>query len=326
MEEAEFYPSDYDGIHAGSPSQDSRRLMMSFCFWGDLPAQQKIRPRQFRKLLSIFSIRRCCNSAGESWRSRAGTCSIPRAVISIPRSCCAKAGKTPQPASPSRRCRRRPCSTHPWKDPANGLRLYPGFARGGEETWSLIQGALVGAFAQPLIANTVFDNPNWDWTTFNFDTDAFLVDQKLSPFINATNPDLHRLRSHGSKLLVTQGWADALNAQTLPIDHFNSVVINQQSLETTLGFYRLFMAPGISHCGGGPGPNTIGGAAPPTTIDAEHDVVAALQTWVEGGTPPDKFISTKYVNDTPAQGILRELPLCPYPGLIHYRSGRRHKG
>jgi feruloyl esterase len=100
---------------------------------------------------------------------------------------------------------------------------------------------------------------------------------------------LHRLKTHGAKLLATQGWADALNAQTLPIEYFNSVVLNDGSLETTLDFYRLFMAPGMSHCGGGPGPNTIGGSAPQTTIDAEHDVIAALQAWVENGIAPTKL-------------------------------------
>ena len=319
MEEAEFYPSDYDGIHAGSPGQDYSHLMMSFFWGGLLPAKNPAAtiPQASLDLLNQAVLQQC----GGKLALSSGYLLDPSSCHFDPAQLLCKGGQDPTTCLTEPQVQEAAMLYSPVKDPANGLRLYPGFARGGEETWSLIQGALVGAYAQPLIANTVFDNPNWDWTTFNFDTDAFLVDQKLSPSINATNPDLHRLRSHGSKLLVTQGWADALNAQTLPIEYFNSVVINQQSLETTLGFYRLFMAPGMSHCGGGPGPNTIGGAAPPTTIDAEHDVVAALQTWVEGGTPPDRLISTKYVNDTPAQGILRELPLCPYPGLIHYRSG-----
>jgi feruloyl esterase len=120
---------------------------------------------------------------------------------------------------------------------------------------------------------------------------------------------------------VTQGWADALNAQTLPIEYFNSVVIDRKSLAGTLNFYRLFMAPGMSHCGGGPGPNTIGGFAPPTEINAQRDVLAALEAWVEHGIPPAKLISTKYINDDPGNGVERELPLCPYPQVIAYVGG-----
>ena len=156
----------------------------------------------------------------------------------------------------------------PVTDPRTGLDLYPGFARGSESQWSLIQGALVPSFAQPLLANAVFNNPNWDWTTFDFDRDAALVDRVLSPVINATSPDLRAFAAHGGKLLMTQGWADALNAQTLPIEYFNSVLALQGSLERTQAFFRLFMAPGMSHCGGGPGPNTIGGSAPPTSLNA----------------------------------------------------------
>lgn len=83
----------------------------------------------------------------------------------------------------------------PVTDPVSHLTLYPGFVRGGEEEWSLIQGALVAYFAQPLLANAVFDNPNWNWETFNFNSDAFLVDKKLSPLINANNPDLRAAKS-----------------------------------------------------------------------------------------------------------------------------------
>ena len=106
----------------------------------------------------------------------------------------------------------------------------------------------------------MFDNPNWDWTSFNFGSDAFLVDKKLSPFINATNPDLRNLRNHGGKLIVTQGWADALNPQTLPIEYFNSVVIDRQSLAGTLNFYRLFMVPRMSHCAAARAPTRSAGS------------------------------------------------------------------
>jgi feruloyl esterase len=319
MEEAEFYPSDYNGIHAGSPGQDYSHLMMSFLWGGLLPAKNAsaVLPQSALNLLNNAVLQEC-----------GGTQAVVDGFLLDPRTCqydptklLCQSGRNPATCLTRPQLEEAKMLYSPVTDPETGLDLYPGFARGGEETWSLIQGALVGAFAQPLLANTVFDNPNWDWTTFNFDTDAFLVDKKLSPLINSTSPDLNGLRNHGAKLIVTQGWADALNAQTLPIEYFNSVVINQESLAGTLEFYRLFMAPGMSHCGGGPGPNTIGGSAPPTEISAQRDVLAALEAWVEHGVPPAKLISTKYVNDDPASGIERELPLCPYPQIIDYVGG-----
>jgi hypothetical protein len=169
---------------------------------------------------------------------------------------------------------------------------------------------LIGAFAQPLLANTVFNNPNWDWTTFNYDSDATLVDKVLSPRIDAIDPDLNQMRSLGHKLIMTQGWVDALNAQTLPIEYYDSVVLTNDSgkVRQTHDYFRLFMVPGMSHCGGGPGPNTF-------------DAVAALQQWVEHGVKPDTMLATSYVNGDPKQGVAATRPLCPYPRIAKYRAG-----
>lgn len=68
---------------------------------------------------------------------------------------------------------------------------------------------------------------------------------------------------------------------------------------------RLFMAPGMLHCSGGPGPNSF-------------DTLAALENWVEHGIAPEGIIATKYVNDNPAQGVARTMPLCKFPEKARY--------
>jgi feruloyl esterase len=329
MEEAEFYPSDYNGIHAGSPGQDYSHLMMSFLWGGLLPATNPAAtlPQSTLNVLNNAVVKKC----GGKQAVADGFLLDPRDCSFDPKTLQCSAGQSPAACLSEPQVQEAERLYSPVTDPVSHLTLYPGFVRGGEEEWSLIQGELVGAFAQPLLANAVFDNPNWNWETFNYSSDALLVDKKLSPIINATNPDLSGLQNHNSKLIVTQGWADALNAQTLPIEYFNSVVLNQRSpieisLAETLKFYRLFMAPGMSHCGAGPGPNTIGpalevGSTPPTQINPRRDVISALEAWVEQGVPPDELISTKYVNDNPASGVERELRLCPYPKVIQYVGG-----
>lgn len=312
MEEAEFYPDDYDGIHAGSPGMDYSHLMESF-LWGALPSAKNpaaALPPSALTLLNNAVLAKCSRDqavASDGFLNDPRDCHFDPGVLEC------KGGQDPST------CLSGPQVTavrHIYSavtNPRTGLELYPGFARGSEGQWSLIQGELVPFFAQPLLANTVFDNPNWDWTTFNFDSDAALVDQKLSPFINATNPDLSPFASRGGKLIMTQGWADALNAQTLPIEYFDSVVIAQHSINSTMAldetqeFFRLFMAPGMSHCGGGPGPNVF-------------DSVGPLQLWVEQGMAPREIVATKYVNDTPADGVLMTRPLCPYPMVGRYKG------
>jgi feruloyl esterase len=68
-------------------------------------------------------------------------------------------------------------------------------------------------------------------------------------------------------------------------------------------FYRLFMAPGMTHCGGGTGPNTF-------------DMQSVLENWVEKGTAPDQIVVTHSIN-----GIVdRSRPLCPYPQVALYKG------
>src|SRR5579859_187972 len=307
MEEAEFYPEDFDGIHAGSPGMDYSHLMMSF-LWGALPSAKNPVAALPATQLALFhsAVLKACQAGdgsvpGDSFLNDPRKCAFDPAVLEC------KQGQDPSTCLSAAQVGAALTLYSPVTDPQSGLLLYPGFARGSEDNWSLIQGALVPFYAQPLLANTVFDNPNWDWTSFNFSSDARLVDRKLSPTINATRPDLFRFQAHGGKLLMTQGWDDPLNAQTLPIEYFNSVLAVEPNLERVQRFYRLFMAPGMGHCGGGPGPNTF-------------NSVAALQAWVEHGQAPDKLIATKYVNDTPAQGVALTRPLCPYTERAAYKG------
>jgi feruloyl esterase len=88
-------------------------------------------------------------------------------------------------------------------------------------------------------------------------------------------------------------------------------------------FARLFMAPGVSHCGGGAGANAFGNNAFggfPVPPDPQHDIFQALIAWVESGTAPDRIVATKYVNDNPANGVAFTRPLCVFPKLAAYKG------
>jgi feruloyl esterase len=92
--------------------------------------------------------------------------------------------------------------------------------------------------------------------------------------------------------------------------------------EAISDFYRLFMVPGMAHCGGGPGANAFGeGVNGPSPSDASDDILTALDQWVENRHAPDKIVATKYVNDDPTQGIAFQRPLCPFPQFAKYKAG-----
>jgi len=318
MEEAQFYPDDYDGVHAGSPGMFYSHLMESF-LWGALLPEKQPAARLTPSALSTLSgavLAHCGGSdaVSDGFLANPLTCRFDPARLQC------KAGEDPAHCLSAPQVRQAERLYSAVRDPRTGRELYPGFARGSESQWSLIQGALVPNYAQPLLANAVFDNPDWDWTTFDFAADADRVDAVLSPVIDAMNPDLAAFKAHGGKLIMTQGWADALNAQTLPIEYFEQVASREGGVRAAQSFYRLVMAPGMSHCGGGPGANTVGGSVPPIHYDADRDVISALEAWVEQGKAPESFISTKYVADDPKQGVQFERPVCVYPEAPRYKG------
>ena len=201
------------------------------------------------------------------------------------------------------------------KDPRTGAQLYPGLAPGSEPFWPNRNPA--NPFPIPIAHYKwlVFGDPNWDWKTFAFtdpaDYEAHVkAEAKFAPIMNATNPDLRAFQKRGGKLIQYHGWVDQLIAPQNSIDYYESVLAffggknNRSRAEGEVqSFYRLFMAPGMAHCAGGPGPNTF-------------DMLAALEQWVEHGAVPDRIIATRSIN-----GIVdRTRPLCPYPQLASYKG------
>ncbi len=167
----------------------------------------------------------------------------------------------------------------------------------------------------------MFGNPAWDFKTFNFDVDVKLTDDKEGHTLNATDPNLKSFKTRGGKLLIYHGWSDAAIPAPSAIEYYNSVEAAMGSAETN-AFLRLFLAPGMQHCGGGPGPNSFGQfGANGAPRDPQHNIFLALEQWVEKSTAPGKIIATKYVNDMdPAQGVKLTRPLCPYPQIAKYKG------
>jgi hypothetical protein len=176
----------------------------------------------------------------------------------------------------------------------------------------------VGAFfANAFFANMVFENPKWDFHTLNFTSDIKRTDDKLASILNSTDANLGPFKARRGKLIQYHGWGDAAIPPQSSIDYFESV---QSAIGTTKGFYRLFMVPGMSHCQGGPGPNVFGNDVAVAQADAAHDVVMALDRWVEHDVAPDQIIATGFVGGNPANGVAMTRPLCPYPQEAHYNG------
>ncbi|HEU5352238.1 MAG TPA: tannase/feruloyl esterase family alpha/beta hydrolase [Terracidiphilus sp.] len=328
MEEAEFFPGDFNGIVAGSPGMYYSHLMLSF-LWG-LKVATENAPLSQQKLQ--FLNRAVMNQCDQEDGVKDGVLENPLACHFNPATLLCKEPNT------------KDCLTHEevktaelmYRGPRNpraGMEIYPGFVPGSEASpeftgaiswaygWTLIQGPLATQYAIPLLKNMVFGN-KWDWKTFDFDHDVQRVDRRLHSDIDSTDPDLRGFRARGGKLIMIQGWGDPFNAQTFPIEYYKQVVRlfaanegERRAERTVNGFFRLFMAPGMGHCAGGPGPS-------------EANDLDTLRAWVEKGKAPDLLVARKITLPTgkPARPAMTR-PLCPYPEVARWtKKGSTNDG
>jgi feruloyl esterase len=159
----------------------------------------------------------------------------------------------------------------------------------------------------------------------NFDTDVAFGDQKAGAVLNSYNPDLRSFRAHGGKLLQYHGWGDAAIAPMISIQYYEDVQAflarfpdaRSNAKQPVQDFYRLYMVPGMGHCGGGVGPNAFGNGFSMSS-EPSQNIFAALEHWVENGTPPDLLIGTGQSVTDPGKTLTR--PLCPYPHVARYRG------
>jgi hypothetical protein len=122
--------------------------------------------------------------------------------------------------------------------------------------------------------------------------------------IGTDNSDLTGFRDRGGKAIVWHGWADQLITAEGSIDYYTRVQQEMGGAKKTAEFIRLFMAPGVTHCAGGAGPQPTG-------------LMEALLAWVEDGKAPDTLPATRRDQ---AGVVTRSRPLCAYPLVAKYKG------
>ncbi len=317
--EAQRFPSDYDGIVAGAPASDwlpiaTSSLDHTIAALGD---SSRYLPPAALALLEGAVMKACDRLDGVE----DGLLEDPRKCRFDPAALRCGSGAASAPANRCLTSGQIDAVDRIYGgvvDPTNGRRIAPGLERGSELGWAAW--ATPGdALPLPITDYQwlVFADSTWDWRSFDLanprdHTVWAAADRRLTPILSAIDPDLRAFRTRGGKLIEYHGWSDPLIAPQFSIDYYDSVVAQDSTAGEARGraiaavqrFYRMFMVPGMGHCGGGDGPNTF-------------DMERALANWVEHDVAPASVVAShRGRGGVPG----RERPMCPYPETAVYNG------
>jgi len=192
--------------------------------------------------------------------------------------------------------------------------VYPGFTPGAEcdpGQWILwIVGPVPGmarehvpdllfAFSTQIFKYLIFNNPDWNYSTYDFSN--FANDTRLAAsYLDATNVNLSAFHQRKGKLIIWHGWADPALPPQATIDYYRQLKAHDpQAVE----YCRLFMVPGCLHCGGGPGASEV-------------DWLSVISDWVEHSTVPERVVAAKSNHGQ----VEMKRPLYNYPMTAIYKG------
>jgi feruloyl esterase len=295
--EALRYPQDYDGIIAGAPV-NFRTHQLTWELWVaqavHKDAASYIPPAKYPAIH---------RAALEACDARDG---VKDGLIDEPTSCrfdpravaCTNGDADTCLTAPQVEAARRIYA--PAVNPRTKEEVFPALQPGSELGWGGLAGPEPAGEAVEFFRHVVFNDPAWDFRTLNFDTGTAAADTAAAEVLNVTNPDLRPFFARGGKLLLYHGWNDQLVAPVNSINYYARVV-STAGAAVAASSVRLFMMPGMNHCGGGDGPNTF-------------DRMQTIEAWVERGTAPSRIVASHTSSGT----VDRTRPLCAYPEVARY--------
>jgi feruloyl esterase len=321
--EAQRYPEDYDGILAGAPANYFTALLAAAAYDAQVLAKDSA---SFIPPAKIPTIAAAVNAACDEVDG------VHDGILNDPRQCHFDPATIQCKGEDSDKCLTAAQVTTLKRLYAGTLDakrhvVYPGFLPGGEEGesgWGLwITGpapakSLMAGFYNGFFSNFVFAKPDWDYKTFKVDADLKAANERAAQALNSTDPYLKAFQARGGKLVLYHGWSDPVITALNTIDYYESVIkrMGQRDVDS---FVRLYMAPGVQHCGGGPGPDSFGAANDLKFDDPQHSVYASLEQWVEKATAPSMIIASKFEGQDPKHAKMTR-PLCPYPQAAKYKG------
>ncbi|MDB5738297.1 MAG: Chlorogenate esterase [Sphingomonas bacterium] len=349
LSEAQRYPDDFNGIIAGAPGNNRTNLTMAF-LWNYLANHRPgddthpILSTSDLLLLNRAVIAQCDTLDGV----KDGVVSDPRVCRFRVASLACKPGNAPGTCLSAEQIAAAEKIYAGPTDKRTGKQIYPGYPFGTEGVtsgpgdkhpgwsgyWSETENTQESSRAD-FFRYWVFDDPKWNWWSFDWGRDVDTVVARQGPVFNAVDTNLSPFAKRGGKLMMFMGWQDPVGTPYEAINYYNAVEArtpgNSKAARQaqTQAFLRLFMVPGMDHCAGGPGATNMSTAtrdSTPPVKDADHDMTRALEAWVEQDRAPQSLIGTHYAADAAEDGkgprpIAFQRPICVFPKKPVYKSG-----
>ncbi len=300
LKEAQQFPADYDGIIAGAPASN----------WTGRAAQS-------------MRIAHAMHTNDSSYIPPAKYPAVHNAAL---QACDANDGVKDGVIEDPTRCKFDPtvllckgadaatCLTAPQVEAAKqiysaasdgrtGREIFPGLEPGSELGWATWGGAQPFSIGVEHFRYVVFKDPTWDFRNLKLDTDLSLAQELDKGLINSLDPNLTAFFARGGKIIQYHGWVDPQIAPRASVRYYEDVLKTMGGAGRVQDSYRLFMVPGMAHCGGGEGPNSF-------------NMLGAIESWVEHRQAPDRVIASRLTNGA----VTRTRPLCPYPQIAKYKG------
>ena len=185
----------------------------------------------------------------------------------------------------------------------DGTPIHSGFEPGSELTWNFMIEKEPFSVNLNYFKGMVFQDPDWDWRTFDVDRDTKLGIERTAKYVDGNNPDLRPFKESNGRLIIVSSW----NSLALPprqvVEYYKSVENVMGGPERTQDFARLFSIPGAGGC----------------VVGENFKAFEALQEWVEKGKAPEQII---YGHTESGRGgkVYRTRPVCAYPKVSKYKG------
>lgn len=298
--EAQRYPADFDGIVAGSPGLDwtGRSLLAVWIAQASHKDEASYIPPSKYPLIHKAALDACDARDGV----KDGIIEDPTRCHFDPKELECKNGDSDSCLTAAQVETARAIYAGA-SNPRTKQSVVPGFEPSSELGWATMGGPQAFGLGTDLFKFVVYQNPNWDYKTFDFDTGVAQTAKAENGILNAKDPNLNAFLSRGGKMIQYHGWSDPQIPPESSVNYYKSVLEKIGGSSKVLSNYRLFMVPGMAHCGGGEGTSTF-------------DMLSALEQWVEKGKAPDQIAASR-VRDGKVD---RTRPLCPYPQVAQYKG------